>query len=236
MGPGVVHGGRRTGTLTPVAFAASIWMAATALPADTSSGYDLLRQLVDGDRRERREAAERLADDGNRSLVPGLVDALFFIPATERRPALDALRALTGEDMGRRYLEWVEFVGRRDDLEPAPGYLEWKRELLSRIDERYAAVLYPGAPSRIRLQEIVSGGVVFEGIPALDDPPHVPAAEAKRLRDDEQVFGIVLGGEARAYPLRYLSWHEMTNDVLGGEPFVLSYCTLCGSGIAWSAR
>lgn len=232
----IVHGVRRTDTLTPVAIAVSIWMAATPLAAETASGYDLLRQLVDGDRRERRDAAERLAEADDPSLVPGLVDALFYIPATERRPALKALRTLSGEDPGRGYLEWVELVGRRDDIDPAPGYLDWKRELLSRIDERYGAVLYPGAPSRIRLQEVVSGGVAFEGIPALDDPPHVPAREAKRLRDREQVFGIVLGGEARAYPLRYLSWHEMTNDVLGGEPFVLSYCTLCGSGIAWSAR
>lgn len=231
-----MYGARRTETLTPVALAVSIWMAATPLPAETASGYDLLRQLVDGDRRERRAAAGRLVDAGDPSLVPGLVDALFFIPASERRPALEALRTLSGEDPGHGYLEWVELVGRRDDIEPAAGYLDWKRELLSRIDERYGAVLYPGAPSRIRLQEVVSGGVVFEGIPALDDPPHVPAREAKRLRDGEQVFGIVLEGEARAYPLRYLSWHEMTNDVLGGEPFVLSYCTLCGSGIAWSTR
>lgn len=219
-----------------MACAVSIWLIAPALQAGSPSSYDLLRPLVDGDRRERREAAKRLVDAGDPSLVPGLVDALFFTPAANRGPALDALRALTGEDLGRRYLAWVELVGRRDDIEPAPGYLDWKRELLSRIDERYGAVLYAGAPSRIRLEEIVSGGVAFEGIPTLDDPPHVPAHEAKRLRDDEQVFGIVLGGEARAYPLRYLSWHEMTNDVVGGEPFVLSYCTLCGSGIAWSAR
>lgn len=219
-----------------VTYTVAIWMAATALPAESSSRYDLLRQLVDGDRRERREAAKQLVEAEDPSLVPGLVDALFFIPAVERGPALKALRALTGENAGRRYLDWVELIGRRDDLEPAPGYLEWKRELLSLMDKRYGAVLYPGAPARIRLEEVVSGGVAFEGIPALDDPPHVPADEAKRLRDDEQVFGITLGGEARAYPLRYLSWHEMTNDVLGGEPFALSYCTLCGSGIAWSAE
>ncbi len=52
----------------------------------------------------------------------------------------------------------------------------------------------------------------------------------------EPVFGIALNGEARAYPLRILDWHEMANDVVGGVPVSLAYCTLCGSGIAYEGR
>lgn len=209
-------------------------LAAPLAGGDGTSVYDLLSRLVDGDRRQRREVAEQLLERRDPAVVPGLVDALFFIPQKDRGPIFKALRDLTGDDAGRSYLEWVEVVGRRQNIEPAPGYLDWKRALLSRIDSRYEAVFYPGAPSKIRLEEIVSGGVVFEGIPALDDPPHVAADEA-RLSEKERVFGLVLSGEARAYPLRYLSWHELANDVLGGEPLVLSYCTLCGSGIAYAA-
>lgn len=208
---------------------------AWAQPTELSPPYDRLWQLVDGNKKQRREIASQLAEQGDHSVVPGLVDALFFVPQRDRGPLFKALRTLSGEDAGRRYLPWIELVGRRQDLTPAPGYLAWKRHLLSRIDRRYASVLYPGAPARIRLEEVVSGGVAFEGIPALDDPPFVAAEEADQLRENERVFGISINDRARAYPLRYLSWHELANDVVGGTPVVLSYCTLCGSGIAYKA-
>ncbi len=123
-------------------------------------------------------------------------------------------------------------VGARE-IAPPPGYLAWKRELLARIDPRYKAVLYDGAPAHVRLEEVVWGGVRLDGIPSLDEPEQVPAAAAAYLADGERVFGVALGGEARAYPLRVLSWHEMLNDVVGGRPVTLSYCTLCGSGILY---
>jgi hypothetical protein len=59
---------------------------------------------------------------------------------------------------------------------------------------------------------------------------------AREIGDRERVFGVSLGGEHRAYPLRYLSWHEMLNDTVGGVPLTVSYCSLCGSGIAFSAK
>jgi hypothetical protein len=133
----------------------------------------------------------------------------------------------------------VEVVGRRADLAPKAGYLAYKAELFARIDPRYKAILYDegaaGAP-RIRPEEIVFGGVPVEGIPALDQPAHQPAAEARYLSDSERVFGVSAGGAQRAYPLRILDWHEMLNDVVGGEPVTLSYCTLCGSGVLYSTR
>lgn len=201
-----------------------------------AEGYALVGQLSSEDRQARREAAERLVAAGDESLVPGLVDSMFFTPRFYRGDVVRVLEELTGEALGKRYHEWVEYVGERTDLVPAAGYMELKLSLLSRIDPRYAAVFYPGAPARIRLEEIVWGGVKLDGIPSLDDPRHVPASEAGYLKDRERVFGVSLGGEHRAYPRRILSWHEMLNDVVGGEPVVLSYCTLCGSGILYSTR
>ncbi len=144
------------------------------------------------------------------------------------------LQALTGEKH-TSYYDWVEYVGRAQ-IEPKERYIEWKLLLLRRIDEEYAKVFYPGAPAKIRLEEIVSGGVPLDGIPSLDDPPVVPGREARYLRRDERVFGVEINGHSRAYPHRFLSWHEMLNDVVGGEPVTLSYCTLCGSGILYSGR
>jgi hypothetical protein len=186
-------------------------------------GYALIRDLMAGERGARRAALERLRAAPDPALVPGLVDALFFTPRELRGPLLEALRLLAGESPGSGYHDWVELVGRRHELAAGAGYPEWKLELFSRIDERYALVLDPAAPRRIRLEEIVWGGVGLEGIPALDDPPRIAAAEAAFLLDSERVFGITAGGAAHAYPLRYLSWHEMVNDSLGGEPITLSY-------------
>jgi hypothetical protein len=204
--------------------------------AAAGAGYDLLRRLLSPAAGERRAAAERLIASGDRSLAPGLVDLLFFLPRAERADAVAALAALTGERRGERYHDWVEVVGRRPELRAKTGYLAFKGELFGRIDPRYRALLYAGAPARIRVEEIVFGGVPVEGIPALDRPAVVPAAEAGYLDPVERVFGVSAGGAARAYPLRILDWHEMVNDVVGGEPITLSYCTLCGSGVLYATR
>ena len=132
----------------------------------------------------------------------------------------------------------MELVGRRTDLIPPAGYREWKAELLSRIDPRYRGIFGAGAV-RIRPEEIVWGGVRLDGIPALIDPPRTSAAEAVEagtFEDDERVFGLCVDWACHAYPLRYLSWHELVDDVIGGRPIAVSFCTLCGSGVAFSAE
>lgn len=207
-----------------------------AQSAAEKSGYGLIQGLMSAERDERREASRALIERGDPGLVAGIVDALFFIPSRYRAEAFKTLEALAGTDAGASYWNWVEWVGAQTEIEPAPGYPEWKVTLLKLIDERYPKIFYPGAPSRIRLEEVVTGGVKLGGIPSLDHPKTVPAAAASYLKPDEEVFGVDLGGEQRAYPLRFLDWHEMLNDEVGGEPITLSYCTLCGSGILYSTR
>lgn len=219
-----------------MALAAALFAAGSPARAGElgAAGYQLIAELVSGSAPTRSSAAESLIQAGDRSLVPGLVDAVFFTDRDARSPLYRVLEALTGESF-RGYYDWVAYVGSQVELRPAPGYLQWKSQLLSRIDRAYEGVLYDGAPARIRLEEIVWGGVPLAGIPALDDPPTIAGRRARYLRPDEQVFGLTLGGESRAYPLRILSWHELVNDRLGGQPIVLSFCTLCGSGIFYRA-
>jgi len=87
----------------------------------------------------------------------------------------------------------------------------------------------------IPAEEIVSGGPQRDGIPSLDDPKFVAADRAGFLKDRDRVLGISLNGIARAYPIRILNYHEIVNDVLGGKPVVITYCPLCGSGMAFAA-
>ena len=60
-------------------------------------------------------------------------------------------------------------------------------------------------------------------IPAIRTPVVVKAAEAVWLPADERVLGVVVGGEARAYPLPALELHELVNDTLGGVPIAPNY-------------
>ncbi len=82
--------------------------------------------------------------------------------------------------------------------------------------------------------EILSGGPPKDGIPAVDDPRFVPAAEEDGLKPREPVAVLKIGdAPARAYPYRYLIWHEIVNDTVGGLPVALTYCPLCGTIITY---
>ncbi len=82
-------------------------------------------------------------------------------------------------------------------------------------------------------EEILSGGPPKDGIPAITKPEMVPAGKAPFLGSDDLVVGIVVGGQARAYPLRILNWHEVVDDSVGGTPVVVTYCPLTASGIVY---
>ena len=74
----------------------------------------------------------------------------------------------------------------------------------------------------------------FRGVfHSLTDPAVVPAALLTELGDDEEVLGISLGGKSRAYPARFIAWHHIVNDTLGGRAVAVSYCSVCNSGVAY---
>ena len=78
--------------------------------------------------------------------------------------------------------------------------------------------------------------MAVDGIPALDDPLLLHPNDADYITPEEPVFGVAINGEAHAYPLRILDWHELLNTTVGGVPISLAYCTLCGAGIAYDGR
>lgn len=148
---------------------------------------------------------------------------------------IEALETLSGQAFGDDWPAWVEWYG-STSLTPPPGFTSWKGKVLGGIDPGFEEFLQDDFPSNIRVEEIQWGGVRVDGIPALDNATMIRADEATYLEPDEPVFGISINGDHRAYPLRILDWHEMANDVVGGVPISLAYCTLCGAGIAFDGR
>lgn len=85
--------------------------------------------------------------------------------------------------------------------------------------------------------EILSGGSPKHGIPAIDGPSFVDVFDESRITDREPVITLELAGETpRAYPIRYLMWHEIVNDDIWGLPVAVTFCPLCNSGITFDRR
>ncbi len=92
--------------------------------------------------------------------------------------------------------------------------------------------------SRISIDpdEVFSGGPPRDGIPAITDPAFIDVSAEARIGEREPVMWLDVGGDVRAYPIRYLMWHEIANDVIGGVPVAVTFCPLCNSAIAFDRR
>jgi hypothetical protein len=91
--------------------------------------------------------------------------------------------------------------------------------------------------SIIDLNDLLSGGPPRDGIPPLDAPQFIDQeAAADWLDPVEPVVALTIGGDARAYPLQILTWHEIVNDELSGVPVSVTFCPLCNSAITFDRR
>lgn len=85
--------------------------------------------------------------------------------------------------------------------------------------------------------EILSGGPPKDGIPALDAPEFVSVGQKRGLEPREPVIALELpGARPRAYPIRYLTWHEIVNDSIAGVPIAVTFCPLCNSALTFDRR
>lgn len=91
-----------------------------------------------------------------------------------------------------------------------------------------------GVPHVVDPTRLVDCGPPVDGIPSIDQPAFtsIEAADAW-IQDDELVLAVSHKGESRAYPLQVLVWHEIVNDLVAGDPILISYCPLAGSGMAY---
>jgi len=86
----------------------------------------------------------------------------------------------------------------------------------------------------IPLDEIKDGGPPKDGMPSIDNPRFIPASEAA-IDGNDRVLGVMFNGIAKAYPISILNYHEIVNDRFADAPVVVTYCPLCGSGLAFDA-
>src|SRR6266542_3789159 len=91
----------------------------------------------------------------------------------------------------------------------------------------------------VPLTEIKSGGPPRDGIPSIDMPRFEQVQDGKAsgwaagIGDVEPVVSLVIGADARAYPLRVLIWHEIVNDTVGATPVAVTYCPLCNTALVF---
>lgn len=184
------------------------------------------------------ESPEDTESPGGRSIDSELNASTAPRPTREsliRTRLINFLEKQTGKRFDL-YLEgWRKWMWSLP-YEPHPDYARFKGMVYGGgVDLRMQRFFPPGAKSLIRLDEIDWGGVVVNGIPPLYYPKTLAASEARYLRDGNIIFGVVVNGEARAYPKRVLAWHEMAIDKLGGVELTVVYCTLCGTVIPYDS-
>jgi hypothetical protein len=88
----------------------------------------------------------------------------------------------------------------------------------------------------VPLSEFQRGGPGKDGIPAIDRPRFRSVEDVDFLEPKEPVIELEVGGEARAYPIQILMWHEIVNDSVEGVPVAITFCPLCNTAIAFDRR
>jgi hypothetical protein len=218
-------------------------LAATCLPlqvrAQQNTQLQWLWAVASGTSAEAESALTAITAGNRIDMAAGLILALRFSGGRDAEIST-ALRTLTGDAKAHDWFTWMLWQEKHPEVVPDVSFIAFMRDIYLRIDpdfDRFLRTEYlTRANAKIRAEEITWGGVVKDGIPALDNPVMISAAEAEYLRADDLVFGVAINGDVRAYPLRIMGWHEMFNDVIGGVPVALAYCTLCGSGILYETK
>ncbi len=189
-------------------------------------------------------ALQEIANSGDPRLVWIISDLMRFVPSQQLHATLsDAAGTLLGKEftgpsnwgaVTDHLLAW--------DIPAPPNYLASKRAIFTNIVPGWNDLFIEGD---IDWRIVSWGGVLIDArpydttddgcncIPAVDNPEVTSAEDATWLKDDDIVFGIVLNGEARAYPRRIMEVREMVNDTLGGRDLGIPYCTLCGAAQAY---
>lgn len=196
-------------------------------------------------------AVERLGGSGDPRVAWLLSDIMRFVAPGS--PLMAALTQAWIEVTGTRIEPDRSVWGTTTDHliawdTPAPpGYVDWKRIVFELVEVGWRP-FFADTDATIDWRHVSWGGVLIDDreldqtdgfcidgcIPALNDPALVRAGTTDDwLDDDFPVFGVVVGGEAVAFPKNIMQIHEMVNITIDDRRLGIPYCTLCGSAQAY---
>jgi len=216
-------------------------------------------QRIPGDFTEEQfEAFETIGNSGDPRLAWLVADHIrVFVPLAQAVPGMTQARALeindrleltatqlTGLEFAR-FASWNPLTNNLIgwDIPEPPNYLEGKRNIYVPLEPAWENLMVDNSVVDWRI--VSWGGVLIDArpfdttddpcncIPGIDNPVAETVEQATWLTPDTVVFGVVINGEARAYPRATMEVREMVNDTLGGRDFAMPYCTLCGSAQVW---
>ena len=195
---------------------------------------------------EDNAAIDALGDSGDVRVAWLLSDLLRISQQPELTGRLsNAAGNLMGQEFPNGLSTWNQVTSTLIawDVPAPPDYLAAKRNVYTAVEPAWDTLFVDN--SDVDWRFVSWGGVRIDDrpfdttddpcncIPAADNPEIQTALDADWLTEDAVVFGVVVNGEARAYPRQIMEVREMVNDTLGGRDFAMPYCTLCGSAQVW---
>ncbi|MDQ3344874.1 MAG: DUF3179 domain-containing protein [Chloroflexota bacterium] len=222
-----------------------------ALDQDVSDGLDRLIPSITAGSLD-ADALDLVAGSRDARLAWLISDMLRFTQGGLAEQALaEAFTELTGVDprADDRFgaITWLAVTNLLIgwDLPAPPDYRERKADLFIPVEPAWEP-FFADEASAIDWRWVSWGGVLIDDrpsgdrdpcprgcIPSLDDPTLTSAADGDWYADDRTIFGVVVNGEAVAFPKHIMEVHEMVNLTIGERRIGMPYCTLCGSAQAF---
>lgn len=195
---------------------------------------DHILALIFGSKKDQDRSFDFFYKNWSATFIAPLLDVIrvthqTVLPKKIRKLLVDKVGDVDLKNFGTAH-EWLW----DREANYSPEYFRVKAKLYSLIDEKFYKYFHERNDQiDIRLDEVMWGGVLQDGIPPLRGPDMIEAHEADYLDDDNVVFGFYINGVAKAYPKRVLAWHEFFIDDFDGVEIAGVYCTLCGSVIPY---
>lgn len=193
----------------------------------------IFQNLVGIDLQKKSEALHALQKNWSQSYLAPLLDVLMLSQDLWLQKSVRTLLDEYVPSIDSNFYNGIQLLW-KDEPSYGSYYADFKAYIYSALDPAFYQYFYNrGDQSKIRLDEIIWGGVGQDGIPPLKLPTMMSASQSSYLSNTDEVFGLVINGEARAYPKRILAWHEFLTDNIGQKSIAVVYCTLCGTVIIY---
>ena len=196
----------------------------------------IFQNLIGNGQQKKTEAFNFLQKNWSQSYIAPLLDIWRLSQDDWQKQAVRALLKEHAPAIKGDFFNGIQWLW-KDTPNYGNYYADFKAYLYSALDPAFYQYFYKrGDQAKIRLDEIVWGGVRQDGIPPLNSPTMMAATQATYLSDTDVIFGLVINGVARAYPKRILAWHEFFTDDIEEQSIAGVYCTLCGTVIIYDTE